>query len=360
MEYNSGGALVGRNLYGKGIDEILHRAYGNKSYYFQQDRNGNVTHLTDMSGAIVEKYKYDAFGKPTIYAPNGIERSTTAYNNRFLFTGREYAATFGFYEYRARAYNPTLGRFMSEDPKGFDAGDYNLFRYCRNDPLDLTDPMGLEGGVQPQSGDHPLPGPVVRLVLPIGSNIPVRAVLLPNAQLVDYRAAGGLTMAQSLQAMGLHPVNFNISAGRDPQQNWNRDIHATVFSGGNDPTDSTNPAFLNRRLGANELGAALPGGEDLRGRSIDVVYPRTGARQNAIPVVDKGPFFDGTLRRPADRYWNSGIRPLAESTRANRSGLDLSPQVWRNFGFGIRYDRYGVPYPTSRYDADPVFDWRFH
>jgi hypothetical protein len=33
---------------------------------------------------------------------------------------------------------------MSEDPKLFDAGDYNLFRYCHNDPIDLTDPMGLD------------------------------------------------------------------------------------------------------------------------------------------------------------------------------------------------------------------------
>jgi RHS repeat-associated protein len=66
------------------------------------------------------------------------------YNNRFLFTGREYAASFGFYEYRARAYHPGLGRFMSEDPKLFDAGDYNLFRYCHNDPIDFTDPMGLD------------------------------------------------------------------------------------------------------------------------------------------------------------------------------------------------------------------------
>ena len=32
---------------------------------------------------------------------------------------------------------------MSEDPKLFDAGDYNLFRYCHNDPIDFTDPMGL-------------------------------------------------------------------------------------------------------------------------------------------------------------------------------------------------------------------------
>jgi RHS repeat-associated protein len=92
------------------------------------------------------------FGAPTIYAPNWISRSATLYDNRFLFTGREYAATyrstyttaaFNFYEYRARAYNAKLGRFMSEDPKLFDAGDYNLFRYCHNDPVDNVDPMGL-------------------------------------------------------------------------------------------------------------------------------------------------------------------------------------------------------------------------
>jgi RHS repeat-associated protein len=147
VEYNSAGTLVGRNLYGKGIDEILRRAYGNQTYYFQQDRNGNVTHLTNATRTIVEQYKYDAFGAPTIYNGAGVEIPATAYNNRFIFTGREYAATFGFYEYRARAYNPTLGRFMSEDPKGFDGGDYNLFRYCHNDPLDLTDPMGLEGEI---------------------------------------------------------------------------------------------------------------------------------------------------------------------------------------------------------------------
>src|SRR5204862_6096626 len=103
---------------------------------------------------ISESYKYDAFGAPTLLDGN-TQLDHTAYNNRFLFTGREYAATyrqqyvpaFTFYEYRARAYNPQLGRFMSEDPKLFDAGDYNLFRYCHNDPIDNVDPMGLEGEV---------------------------------------------------------------------------------------------------------------------------------------------------------------------------------------------------------------------
>jgi RHS repeat-associated protein len=155
LEYDANGTSVGVNLYGKGIDEILERfAIGADNqwhaYFLQQNHEGSVTHLTDSSGSVIEKYRYDAFGVPTIYAPDWSVRSSTSYDNRFLFAGREYAATYrststglSFYEYRARAYHPGLGRFMSEDPKLFGAGDYNLFRYCHNDPEDMTDPMGL-------------------------------------------------------------------------------------------------------------------------------------------------------------------------------------------------------------------------
>jgi RHS repeat-associated protein len=62
----------------------------------------------------------------------------------FHVHGREYVSQFGIYEYRNRAYHPGLGRFISEDPKLFDAGDNNFFRYCGNDPIDKTDPMGLD------------------------------------------------------------------------------------------------------------------------------------------------------------------------------------------------------------------------
>jgi RHS repeat-associated protein len=147
LEYNASSWLLAKNLYGKGVDEILMRydsTAQTSTFYYQQDHQGSVTHLTNGSGDIIEKYRYDVFGMPTIYAPDNTVRTASAVSNRFLFTGREYASLFGFYEYRARAYNPKLGRFMSEDPKLFDAGDYNLFRYCHNDPLDLTDPMGLD------------------------------------------------------------------------------------------------------------------------------------------------------------------------------------------------------------------------
>jgi hypothetical protein len=41
-------------------------------------------------------------------------------------------------------YHPSLGRFLQTDPTGFDAGDMNLFRYCGDDPVDRSDPTGLD------------------------------------------------------------------------------------------------------------------------------------------------------------------------------------------------------------------------
>jgi uncharacterized protein RhaS with RHS repeats len=40
-------------------------------------------------------------------------------------------------------YDPSTGRWLSVDPIGFEAGDANLYRYVRNEPLLQTDPTGL-------------------------------------------------------------------------------------------------------------------------------------------------------------------------------------------------------------------------
>lgn len=148
LEYGPNSTFVASSIYGRGVDEIIARNNG-IGQNLMQDRNGNTLAVTGGNGALLEYYRYDAFGAPTIRDGNGAVQTlngqpVSAINNRFLFTGREYSEKFKFYECRARAYNPELGRFMSEDPKGFDAGDYNLYRYCLNDPLDGADPMGLE------------------------------------------------------------------------------------------------------------------------------------------------------------------------------------------------------------------------
>jgi len=51
--------------------------------------------------------------------------------------------------YRARYYNPTTGRFLSEDPIGFAGSGPNLYAYAGNDPVDFNDPFGMDKGGGP-------------------------------------------------------------------------------------------------------------------------------------------------------------------------------------------------------------------
>jgi RHS repeat-associated protein len=65
-------------------------------------------------------------------------------DNRFLFKGAFFVPGPDIYDMRNRFYHPNMGRFMQSDPIGFDAGDMNLFRYCGDDPVNHTDPTGLQ------------------------------------------------------------------------------------------------------------------------------------------------------------------------------------------------------------------------
>jgi len=60
----------------------------------------------------------------------------------FRYTGREWDQATELYHYRARQYDPETGRFLQEDPIGFEAGDINVYRYVTNKPLSITDPSG--------------------------------------------------------------------------------------------------------------------------------------------------------------------------------------------------------------------------
>jgi RHS repeat-associated protein len=63
--------------------------------------------------------------------------------NPFRYTARESDTETGLYYYRARYYDPSSGRFISEDPVGLRGLDVNFYRYVRNQPNHYTDPIGL-------------------------------------------------------------------------------------------------------------------------------------------------------------------------------------------------------------------------
>jgi RHS repeat-associated protein len=126
------GSTVTANLLSLGIDEIFSRADSTGSFSFLTDNLGSTIALSDATGNLTTSYTYDPFGVTTI---------TGSSTNPYQFTGRENAGN-GLYYYRARYYSSILGRFISEDPAGFDGGDLNLYAYVLDNPVNLTDPSG--------------------------------------------------------------------------------------------------------------------------------------------------------------------------------------------------------------------------
>ena len=127
-ETDAAGILKKKHVYGPGIDEILRTTdYGlSTDYFYHADGLGSIVALTDASGAVVERYAYDVYGKPSITDGVGNVLPQSAFGNRFLFTGREYDTETGLYFHRARYTDPKLGRFLQRDPS---PSDLNLYRY---------------------------------------------------------------------------------------------------------------------------------------------------------------------------------------------------------------------------------------
>lgn len=128
--------LSKRYLHGSGLDKILAQedATGEVLWYLS-DNSGTIRDIVSNDGAVVNHLVYDSFG-------NVIAQTNPLLKTRYLFTGREYESEVGLYYYRARYYDSSLGRFISEDPIGFNSGDTNLYTYVLNNPVYYVDPLG--------------------------------------------------------------------------------------------------------------------------------------------------------------------------------------------------------------------------
>ena len=123
--------------------------YDEEMYFYRKDVFGNITEILDSDGAVVVRYRYDAWGNHVVLNPNGSrnESSTFIGNiNPFRYRGYYYDTETKLYYLKTRYYDPKIGRFITIDDISYLAPDtingLNLYAYCGNNPILYVDYNG--------------------------------------------------------------------------------------------------------------------------------------------------------------------------------------------------------------------------
>jgi RHS repeat-associated protein len=240
------------------------------------DHLGSVRDLVSNSGDSVNHFVYDSFG-------NVVSESGTIIS-RYLFTGREWDEEVGLQYNRARYYDTELGRFIGEDPIGFEGKDNNLYRYVDNTPITSVDPSGLVTFAVPGAdGLDRLPVNLFLLpgrrygVFPLPSN-PIQAVSLAVG-LVQLRQPG-----EPVNIIAHSNGNLNILIPLVPA------LRLALRGDNCEPNVRINvarldPTFVPKAtvIGANQIvdvGSNNPNSDDIRDwASLNLLRPDFRARE---------------------------------------------------------------------------------
>jgi len=139
--FDGSGARKHRFLHGPAIDQPLADERPSTLHWLLPGQLGTITDVIEYdagsdSTANINHLTYTSFGR--------IATQTNSANEPYYtYTARAWDGNSELYYYRARWYDPGIGRFVSEDPIGFEGNSFNFYCYASNCPYVLSDPSGL-------------------------------------------------------------------------------------------------------------------------------------------------------------------------------------------------------------------------
>ena len=137
----------GRYIRGQGVDEVVRTDLKVENSHFSAfhllaDGLGSTVALADLSGKIVERVRYSAYGRSLKLSAEYLPTTGIVSDCQILFSGREWLSMAGLNDHRNRYSSECTGRWLSADPIGFKGG-INLYSLNANSPIDNVDPDGL-------------------------------------------------------------------------------------------------------------------------------------------------------------------------------------------------------------------------
>jgi RHS repeat-associated protein len=316
---DASGTILERYLYGDGTDNVLSHVSAGDTVWSLGDRQGSVVDLVDEGGNVLNHFVYDSFGNRT---------ATTGVDFRFGYTGRELDSETGLYYYRARYYDSQLGRFISEDPIGFNAGDTNLYRYVKNSPTNWTDPTGKFANVAAGAGFGALFGGLYALANDIESG---QFGWNTFGNVLKGAAVGAVTGAVVASGVGLLAAGATAAFGTSVAGaivNTTFVAGATAYGAYNAGGNFGSGKYL---TGALDLFGVVAGAKNVFSgvtRNIpQMAYAEVKARRANLaamyPPDPNPPGYQRQIYQVGDPQLNSSgaIVPAQSSTLANRTSV---------------------------------------
>lgn len=137
------GNIIASKRFDNDDDPSTPNEWEGQYFFYHYDIRGSVTAIVDPNGDPVKQYTYDEFG-------NLEETGESTFDNEVTFTSSVTDKSTGLQYMNSRFYNPTTGRFLSQDTfsgNAYEPWTQHLYSYCGNNPVNMVDPTGHESRV---------------------------------------------------------------------------------------------------------------------------------------------------------------------------------------------------------------------